>query len=77
MIVASPDGTQAFGTFAPTGKYLNAIIGWANTNKNNCAYLTPTPFPAGSYRYKAYVIVGTLAEVEASINALAAMNLSA
>lgn len=71
MIEVSADGSAAVGAYSPGYRYFNEVnIANVGVDKWDTAWWQQTPMPAGTYSYTAYVIVGTLAEVEASLIAL-------
>lgn len=74
LIEASVDGSQALGVMATGTDLLWSTfdISGAGINAWGCAGWLQDDLPAGHYARACYVAVGTLAEVEASLTALAA-----
>jgi hypothetical protein len=79
MIAASPDGTHALGIYTPqvalTGESVDAANGYLSARFSNglntlMPYIRYNQIPAGSYKFKAYYLAGTLVQVQASMDSL-------
>lgn len=81
VILARPDGTAAMGVWSPdqpakgfeTAGYGRFRFPTERVVKWNCVFRVRDPknVPAGDYKYRVYVAVGTLDDVRATLKALA------
>jgi len=77
VILATQDGRYAMGVYAPPAAdtpkatYGRFEFPWAKVTKWNCVYRVNRPdnLPAGDYRYRLFVLVGTLEDVRATLDA--------
>lgn len=78
-IMATPDGAYAMGAYTAESietyemLFYDVANSWDRTNKWNIIK-HEVPAPAGEYRYQSFVIVGSLAQVQAAMMALYEMH---
>jgi hypothetical protein len=70
VALATPDGRHAIALFSPDPTARFGRFVFPDTSKINVVFRPPGPYPAGRHAYEAVTVVGTVSEVEVTLDAL-------